>query len=75
MTGRSDLEGRLPIVYNGKSAEEWYTLYCQETLRNRLVEKVATVVIEAAENETLRGYTVPFREQIIVLRKVLDLNR
>jgi|GEM_PF-3929668 len=22
------------VVYNGKSAEEWYTLYCQEVRRN-----------------------------------------
>ena len=29
---RADLEGRLPIVYNGKSAKEWYTLYCQIVL-------------------------------------------
>lgn len=24
---RTDLDGRLPIVYNGKSVEEWYNLY------------------------------------------------
>ena len=31
---RKDLEGRLPVVYNGKSAEEWYTLYCQLLLKS-----------------------------------------
>ena len=30
---RYDLEGRLPVVYSGKSIEEWYSLFCQETLR------------------------------------------
>ena len=33
---RADLEGRLPIVYNGKSAGEWYTLYCEEALKHRI---------------------------------------
>ena len=31
---RPDLNGRLPIVYNGKSAEEWYMLYSQLLLKN-----------------------------------------
>jgi hypothetical protein len=26
-TGRQDLVGLLPVVHNGKSAEEWYQLY------------------------------------------------
>lgn len=25
---RKDLEGRLPVVYNGKAVEEWYQLFC-----------------------------------------------
>ncbi len=29
---RKDLEGRLPVVYNGRSAAEWYTLYTQLAL-------------------------------------------
>lgn len=29
---RKDLEVRLPIVYNGRSVEEWYTLYTQLAL-------------------------------------------
>lgn len=33
MRFRHDLEGRLPVVYSGKSIEEWYSLFCQETLR------------------------------------------
>lgn len=33
---RADLGGRLPIVYNGKPAEEWYTLYCQEVLQHKI---------------------------------------
>lgn len=40
MSGRTDLEGRLPIVYNGKSAEEWYRLYCQQVLlTDRLLKR------------------------------------
>ncbi len=43
---RKDLEVRLPIVYNGRSVEEWYTLYTQlalstardKTIRAELVE-------------------------------------
>lgn len=43
---RTDLEGRLPIVYNGRSVEEWYTLYTQlalatareKTIRAELVD-------------------------------------
>lgn len=27
---RKDLEGRLPVVYNGRSVEEWYSMYCHE---------------------------------------------
>ena len=43
---RADLEGRLPIVYNGKSAEEWYTLYCQEVLRvDRLRKELGAVIV------------------------------
>ena len=30
---RDDIKSRLPIVYNGKSVEEWYTLYCQQSAR------------------------------------------
>lgn len=29
---RKDLEGLLPAVYNGRSVEEWYTLYTQLAL-------------------------------------------
>lgn len=36
---RADLEGRLPIVYNGKSVEEWYSLYCQEAMRADRLQK------------------------------------
>lgn len=28
-TRRSDLQGRLPVVYNGKSVEEWHSLHVQ----------------------------------------------
>ena len=31
---RPDLDERLPIFYNGKSAEEWYMLYSQLLLKN-----------------------------------------
>lgn len=45
---RKDLEGRLPIVYNGRSVEEWHTLYTQlalstareKTIRAELVERL-----------------------------------
>jgi hypothetical protein len=30
---RLDLQGRLPVVYCGKSVEEWYSLFCQTALR------------------------------------------
>ena len=27
------------VVYNGKSAEEWYTLYCQEVIKCMQLER------------------------------------
>lgn len=33
MKVRRDLEGRLPVVYCGKSVEEWYSLFCQTVLK------------------------------------------
>jgi len=30
---RHDLEGRLPVVFCGKSITEWYSLYCRSVLR------------------------------------------
>ena len=42
---RTDLEGRLPIVYNGRSVEEWYKAYCAEALQNRkLIEALKAIV-------------------------------
>lgn len=42
---RSDLEGRLPIVYNGRSVEEWYRAYCDETAKTRkLIEVLESIV-------------------------------
>ena len=42
---RSDLEGRLPIVYNGRSVEEWHRDYCQETAKTRkLIEALEAIV-------------------------------
>lgn len=35
---RTDLEGRLPIVYNGKPVEEWYRLYCSEAAAHNLTK-------------------------------------
>jgi hypothetical protein len=57
---RADLEGRLPIVYNGKSAEEWYTLYCQLVLRyNELADhyekQSETKMTEKPNNQTQDG--------------------
>lgn len=39
---RPDLAGReLPIVYNGRSAEEWYSLYCESLLETaRLSQEI-----------------------------------
>lgn len=34
MIKRTDLDDRLPIVYNGRSAEEWYHMYCKEIVNN-----------------------------------------
>ncbi len=36
---RKDLEGRLPIVYMGKSVEEWYQLYTQQALKIQVLEE------------------------------------
>jgi len=36
------------VVYNGKSAEEWYTLYCQEVRRNDNMEGEECDVLEEA---------------------------
>ena len=33
MDKRHDLEGYVPVVYNGKTAAEWYSLYCSVVLR------------------------------------------
>ena len=47
---RDDLKGRLPVVYNGKTVEEWYQLFCQESSRvitQREVMKKAASVLES----------------------------
>lgn len=59
---RKDLEGRLPIVYNGKSVEEWYTLYCQQALKNnelqqRIAKMEAAARLEKAMQKLGNGET------------------
>lgn len=40
-----DQSGNLPMVYNGKSAKEWYMLYCHEVVRlSRIMEAAKEVV-------------------------------
>lgn len=43
---RKDLEGRLPIVYNGRSVEEWYTLYTQLALATTREKTVRAELVE-----------------------------
>lgn len=47
---RKDLEGRLPIVYNGRSVEEWHTLYTQ-------------LALETAREKTIRAERVDWLRQ------------
>ena len=50
---RDDLKGRLPIVYNGKTVEEWYSLFCQQTARKisqrKVIDEVTTELEVIAE--------------------------
>ena len=48
---RTDLEGRLPIVYNGKSVEEWYTLYCQSELKSSQLRQHIADRIEIVQRD------------------------
>lgn len=41
---RTDLFGRIPTVFNGRSAEEWSAAFCQEAFRNDRLLKALTVV-------------------------------
>lgn len=43
---RSDLEGRLPVVYNGRPVEEWYRLCCQQSMRLDRLLSAAKAVVE-----------------------------
>ena len=36
---RSDLQGRLPVVVNGRTAEEWYSMYAQLVLKLAKLEQ------------------------------------
>lgn len=45
MNQRQDLNDCVPIVYNGKPAEEWYSLYCQAAMDNdRLVAALKAII-------------------------------
>lgn len=43
---RKDLEGRLPIVYNGRSVEEWHTLYTQLALATAREKTIRAECVE-----------------------------
>ena len=67
MAEREDLRGRLPIVYNGKSVEEWYSLYCQEVMKRprvsvtkRQVDTLANFVsVTPPVNHNRKTYNTP----------------
>jgi len=66
---RKDLEGRLPIVYNGKSVEEWYRLYCEQIRVSDAAIKVLRASSKGDQNfiNCLQGDDV----DTVVLRRTL----
>jgi hypothetical protein len=66
---RSDLKGCLPVVYNGKSAEEWYALYCQLVLKYDELRKVSLAFAELPMDRNT--YTLDHAKRRMVL-DVLD---
>lgn len=51
MKVRCDLEGRLPVVYCGKSAEEWYSMFCQTVLKLDKAQSLLQRAYDAMQKE------------------------
>ena len=50
------MTGKLPVVYNGRSVEEWYRLYCQEALKHdrltRAVEEMFAMRVQVLDDDS-----------------------
>jgi hypothetical protein len=65
---RSDLVGRLPVVYCGKPVEEWYSLYCQAVLRLHKAE----TLLQAAYAGMHKDHWAEGESEAAVCEKIND---
>lgn len=68
MAERSDLVGRLPVVYCGKPVEEWYSLYCQAALRLQKAE----ALLKAAYDGMHKDHWEEGDSETVVCEKIND---
>lgn len=71
---RKDLEGRLPIVYNGRSAAEWYTLYTQIALQTAREKTIRAERVEWLRNNAMFTCDSCVRHSDLTGRHVNDLR-
>lgn len=71
---RKDLEGRLPIVYNGRSVEEWHTLYTQLALSTAREKTIRAELVERLRKNAMFTCDSCVRQRDMTGRQVDDLR-